>query len=474
MGTTAHTDPAEIKEVYARLARTFKSGKTRPLEWRRRQILQLAHLLQDSGKMIEDSLLADLRKPRLESAVIEVATVVLACVNAVELLEEWNKPEKPTTVEFRSTWDVTVYKEPKGLALMITPWNYPFIITFLPLIGAMAAGCPAVVKPSELSPHSSATMASLFAKYLDPDAYVVVQGGPDIATELLALRWDHIFFTGSGRVGRIIAAAAAKHVTPLTLELGGKCPVIIDSSCDVELAAKRTLYGKTQNAGQVCVAPDYVLVHRAVKPAFEAAIQKAYNEMFPNGVFGSNVEYSKIINRPHIDRLVDLIKRTKGKIIVGGETEGDTVTPTVVTDIQPDDALMEDEVFGPILSIIEVQSMDEAVDFIRSRPSPLAVYCFTTTEVTKQKFLGGTQSGSLILNDTFMQLSAQEAPFGGKGESGYGSYFGKNSFDSFVHRRTYINMPHAMEPMLALRYPPYTEEAYKILSAGAHIEIPAV
>lgn len=235
---------------------------------------------------------------------------------------------------------------------------------FLPFVGTIAAGCPAVLKPSELAPHCSAVMATLVSKYLDPDAYAVIQGGPELATSLLEYRWDHIFFTGSGRVGRIIAAAAAKHVTPLSLELGGKCPVFVDAESDVELAAKRTLYGKIQNSGQVrlivpsplvdiwltsttyqvCVTPDFALVHRAIRPQFEEGLKKAYKSFFPDGALAPNVQYSKIVTEHHLERLKGLIKNTKGKIIIGGQSKGDKIEPTIVSGVKIDDILMKEYV----------------------------------------------------------------------------------------------------------------------------------
>ncbi|PSR73048.1 hypothetical protein PHLCEN_2v11089, partial [Hermanssonia centrifuga] len=442
---TPYTSPSEIKQIHANLVKGFKSGITRTLSYRRHQLLQLARLVQENIPAIEDAVLADIGKQRQECTLTELGPIVQACLYAAENLEEWVKPKKPEVEEFRKTWDVTVYSVPKGVALIISPWNYPYILTLSPLVGAIAAGCPAVLKPSESTPTCSAIMAALVAKYLDPAAYTVILGAVEETTVLLELQWNHIFFTGGTNIGRKIAAAAGKNLTPLTLELGGKSPVVIDADCDVELVAKRLLFGKVQNAGQLCVSPDYVLIPRSIATPFKDAVKKAYEGFFPSDPLHPESNWSKIVNVAHFNRLEKLLARTKGEIILGGKVDENLrrIAPTVVTNVKLDDPLMEEEIFGPILPIIEVENTEEAVQIVGDRPSPLVMYVFTDSEDLKQKLLNRTNSGTLVLNDTFMQLSVHEMPFGGHGDSGYGAYFGKSSFDIFTHERSYINVPAA-------------------------------
>ncbi|KAJ7802239.1 Aldehyde/histidinol dehydrogenase [Mycena olivaceomarginata] len=433
-----HTTIEDIQSGYAELRKSFQDKKTLPLEFRRAQLLQLARLFQENTVGLSDALHADLGRHKLD-------------------LEEWNKPEKPAVEEWRSSWDTTIYTRPKGLILIIGPWNYPYVTAMLPLIGAIAAGCTAIVKPSEFNPACAQLLADLFPKYLDASAYRIVNGAVPETTALLDLKWDHIFFTGSGRIGRVVARCR-QECYPRLAGAGRQVPVFIDAdNTDVELAAKRILWGKQQNAGQICVAPDYILVPRAQQDA----------------VMGS------ILNPHHHARLTELLGRTQGTIAHGGNSEGTKrIEPTVVTDVKLNDALMEDELFGPIIPIVPVDDRQEAIQVIQGRPVPLVIYVFTDSEETKNKcasvleIVESTSSGTLVLNDTVAQLGVHEIPFGGQGESGYGLFSGKYSFETFVNRRSYINVPPAIEPYLKYRYPPYTEEAFQALSAPANMKIP--
>ncbi|KAF8172803.1 Aldehyde/histidinol dehydrogenase [Mycena galopus ATCC 62051] len=466
----------DLQAGHAELRKSFQDKKTLPLEFRRRQLLQLARLFQENNDGLIAALHSDLGRHKLEITLPEMGPVVGGAVRAAESLEEWHKPEKPVVEEWRSSWDTTVYTRPKGTVLIIGPWNYPFVTIMLPFIGAIAAGCCCIVKPSEFNPACAQLLADLFPKYLDSSVYRIVNGAAAETTSLLELKWDHIFFTGSSRVGRIIAAAAVKNVTPVTLELGSKSPVFIDAeNTDIEIAAKRILWGKQQNAGQVCVAPDYILVPRAHQETAVEAFKKAYRTFWPHpkGALDPLSEMGSILNPHHHERLMELLRRTQGNIVHGGNAEGTKrIEPTLVTDVGLDDALMEDELFGPIIPIVPVDDGHEAIQIIQGRPVPLVIYVFTDSEETKNKFLESTSSGTLVLNDTFTQLGVYEMPFGGYGDSGYGSYLGKYSFDTFVHRRSYMNVPPSFEPFLAHRYPPYTEEAFEALSAPANIKIP--
>ncbi|KAJ7629993.1 Aldehyde/histidinol dehydrogenase [Mycena polygramma] len=472
-----HTSMADLHAGYVELRKTFQENKTLPLEFRRAQLLQLARLFQENIVELTGAIYSDLGRHKLQTSMVEIGPVISAALHAAESLEEWHKPEKPQVEEWRASWDTTIYTVPKGVVLIIAPWNYPLGIAVLPFIGAIVAGCTCIVKPSEMVPACATMLADLFPKYLDQAAYRIVNGAVSETTALLELRWDHIFFTGSNRVGRIIATAAAKNVTPLTLELGGKCPVFIDGSLtdtDIDIAAKRILFGKMQNAGQVCVAPDFLLVPRARQAAVVEGLKQAYHTFWPHpkGALDPLSELANILKPDHHAHLVELLKRTQGTIELGGSMVGKRIEPTVVADVELRDVLMEDEIFGPIIPILPVDDMNEAIQIIRGRPTPLVIYLFTDSEQTKSQFLQLTRSGTLTLNDTFVQLGVHEMPFGGQGESGYGSYLGNFSFDTFVHRRSYINVPFAAEPHMQLSYPPYTEEAYQAFSAPANVKIP--
>ncbi|KAL1753083.1 Aldehyde/histidinol dehydrogenase [Schizophyllum commune] len=461
--TLEYTDLGDIDKIHARLRATFASGKTLPLAYRRQQLLQLARLVQDNSLAMQEAIYKDYRKQPLEVALSDTTPIVPAALRAAENLDEWAKPEKPEVEEWRSSWDTTIYKVPKGVAVIISPWNFPYILSFGPLVGAIAAGCPAILKPSELTPSVAALCAELVSKYLDSDAYVVVNGAVAETARLLELKFDHIFFTGSTKVGSIVATAAAKQLTPTTLELGGKSPVFIDAeNTDIDLAAKRVLWGRQLNAGQICVSPDYVLVPRSNQGAFVAAIQRAYKQFFPDGALASSSTLTAVHPSAR-ERVKGLISSTKGDIVVGGQESEGRIEPTVVKNV---------EIFAPIMPIVPVDNIDEAIKIIRSHGTPLVIHVFTESAETRDKFLDQTRSGYLVLNDTFMELAVHETPFGGLGESGFGSFTSKYGFDTFTHQRSYINVPLAAEPFLSHRYPPYREEGYKFFAAGASQKIP--
>jgi len=471
MSPLQFTPVADIAQIYGRLQSTYKNGKLLPLEYRRKQLYQLARGVQENVHAIEEALYADLRKPRLEAGQ-EAASIIHSCLEAAEKLEEWAAPEKPKVKEWISSWDATIFPVPKGVALIVSPWNYPVALCLNPLVGAIAAGCPTVLKPSENSPNSAVEITRILAQYLDPEAYVAVNGAIQETNALLAFRWDHIFFTGGGKIGKIVATIAAQKLTPITLELGGKCPVIVAEDCDLDLAAKRILWGKSQNAGQLCVSADHVYVVRSIAPAFKDALQKAHATFFPKSPLDPEMTWGKMINPAHHARVKDLLDRTQGTIVLGGDVDEERIAPTIVSDVQPGDSLMEEEIFGPVLPILEVESTDEAINLIGDQPSPLAIYAFTDSEDIKLKLLQKTRSGAVVYNDILTHLSVTELPFGGVGESGYGTYFGKASFDTFSHRRNFLNVQPAAEPAFASRYRPYTENSYNKITAMLHVKIP--
>ncbi|KAF8438329.1 aldehyde dehydrogenase [Boletus edulis BED1] len=489
-----YTPIKEIPKIRETLRATFKAGVTRPLEWRKHQLYQLARLAQNEADAICDALNKDLSKPRLEVLRTEVGNIVERATKSAQKLDVWAAPEHPDVPDWQKGWKPTILKAPRGTVLIMSPWNYPFILTFQPLIGAIAAGCCAAIKPSEVSPHLSQLISDLLPKYLDPSAYQIVNGAVPETTRLLELQWDHIFYTGNGRVARILAVAAAKHLTPLALELGGKCPVLVDSTYDMDLAAKRILWGKCNNAGQICVAPDYIIVPRSKQGEFVESLKKAYKTFFPDSALGAS-HYGSIVNDSHFHRLSSLLERTKGEkvtdIIEGRKDAArKRIEPTVVKNVQDGDPLLEEELFGPILPIIPVDSLDEAFAFINARPHPLVLYAFTEDPNIKQRralclpftvcfisrkhfiVIDETQSGGLVFNDTFQQLTVDELPFAGVGESGYGYQVMKYTYDTYTQLRSSVDIPKEAERSLQLRYPPHGPEAVKALSRAVHLPIP--
>ncbi|KAI0089847.1 aldehyde dehydrogenase [Irpex rosettiformis] len=468
--TLKHTPVADIPAIHDKLHTTFKSGVTRPLEWRKQQLRQLARMFYENKDAIVHTLHLDLRKPDQEAALMEVLGIIKGAKFALDHIDEWVKPTKPTVEQSRAGWNCTIHTVPKGVICLISPWNFPWVLTFKPLAGAIAAGCAVVLKPSEVTAHSAALMAELVPKYLDPSAFVVINGAVPETTAMLNLRWDHIFYTGGVAVGRIIAAAAAKFVTPLTLELGGKSPVIIDEGIDLDLAARRILNGRAVNAGQLCVSPDYSIVLRSVFPSFLEALTRANDVLFPDGPFHPDAKWAKIVNERHADRLFNLLKGTKGKVYFGGKhqklEDGVQIEPTVVVDVGLDDPLMEEEIFGPILPVLVAENLDEAISIINSLPKPLVIYPFTDNPMTKERILSETNSGNISFNDVTSILGFDELPFGGQGDSGYGSWHGHYTYKIFSQERVSIDVPASEETALEIRYRPYTKEKYEALSGA--------
>ncbi|KAF8878199.1 aldehyde dehydrogenase [Infundibulicybe gibba] len=468
-----YTPLEDIPAIRNELRATFRKGITKPIAWRRHQLLQLARLAQENAEQLAAALAADLGRPKMEAYFAEVGVIVERSVICAAKLEEWTRPDRVAVPEWADSWNPTVHNTPKGTVLIIAPWNYPMILSLQPLYGAISAGCCAVVKVSEISPNYANLIASLFPKYLDQSAYRVVQGAIPEITRVLELQWDHIFYTGNGHVARIIAAAAAKHLTPMTLELGGKSPVIVDDTCDIELAAKRILWGKINNAGQICVCPDFVIINRRKQEEFIAALKKHHADFFPNGALKSD-SFSRVVSDFHFSRLKNLLARSKGTVVIGGGTDERTrgLEPTVVKGVLDGDSLLSEELFGPILPLVAVDSVDEAIEFINSRDHPLVLYAFTSDEKTKIKIRENTMSGNLVFNDTFQQLAINELPFGGVGESGYGRQVLKYSYDNFTYERSTIDVPKESESFLEPRYPPYTPEKLEFMSVPVNLVIP--
>ncbi|MFH8793483.1 aldehyde dehydrogenase family protein [Streptomyces sp. NPDC017941] len=435
---TPAEDPATL---VARLRATFRTGRTRPLAWRRQQLTRLRDMLTEHREDIADALHADLGKPRAEAYRSEIDFSVREIDHTLDHLEEWLRPESvDVSGVFGERARAGTQYDPLGVVLVVAPWNYPAQLLLVPVAGALAAGNAVVIKPSEMAPATSAVIARLLPRHLDTDAVAVVEGGVPETTELLAQRFDHIFYTGNGTVGRIVMRAAAEHLTPVTLELGGKSPAFVDAGVNTTEVARRLVRTKFANAGQTCVAPDYVLTDPATARALEAALAEAVEERYGANPAASDA-YGRIVNERHFDRLSGLLG--SGRVVAGGQTDRATkyIAPTVLAGVRPDEPVMREEIFGPILPIVEVEGLDEAIGFINDRDKPLALYAFTDSEDTRERLAAETSSGGLGFGLPMAHLSVPELPFGGVGESGMGAYHGPHSLATFSHRKARLDVP---------------------------------
>lgn len=452
------TTARSAKEIVLCARKAFDTGKTKDLDFRRRQLKNLVDMMEENQEAFIEAIGMDLHKPRQECILFEIDFTVNETLHLIHNLNEYAKPEKPSKPLVNLLDGIHVYKDPYGVVLVMGAWNYPLHLSLAPVAGAIAAGNCVVIKPSEVSPATADLIAELVPKYLDKACYPVYLGGISETTELLKEKFDYIFYTGSTAVGRIIHRAANEHLTPTTLELGGKSPVYVDSTADMEITAKRILWGKCTNAGQTCVAPDYILCTKEVQEKFVATAQKVLHEFFGNDL-KSSPDFGRIVANRHFQRLTNLLKDRK--VALGGQTDDKDrfIHLTILTDVSPNDPIMQEEIFGPILPIVNVDSPEEAVKYINARDKPLAMYVFTDSSKTREYFLNNTSSGGVSINDTMMQISVECLPFGGVGASGMGSYHGRKSFDTFTHEKSVLvrNFQQIPEKLLGLRYPPYSD-----------------
>ncbi|MEG3977278.1 aldehyde dehydrogenase [Microcoleus sp. herbarium8] len=439
-----------VSDIIRQQRQFFATGKTKDVDFRIEQLKHLKSAIELNQSRIVAAVKADLNRPEFE-AYFEIASI--AEVNyAIKNLKSWVKPKKvPTSID-QFPASARIYPEPLGVVLIVGPWNYPFQLMISPLVGAIAAGNCAILKPSEIASHTSEVVADMISKTFDPAYVAAVEGGVEISKQLLAEKFDHIFFTGGTKIGKIVMEAAAKHLTPVTLELGGKSPCIVDSDIQIEYTAKRIAWGKFINAGQTCIAPDYLLVDKKIKPDLMSAIKTALHEFYGEDPQQSP-DYSRIINQHHLKRLVEFIK--DGEIVAGGKSNAEDryISPTVIDKVSWDSPVMQDEIFGPILPVLEYDDFGEAIAQINARPKPLALYLFSKDKEKQQRVLRETSSGGLCINDTVMQVGVTTLPFGGVGDSGIGSYHGKASFDTFSHYKSVLHKSFWLD--LKWRYAPY-------------------
>lgn len=447
--------PQNIEETVQAIIRRqrafFSTGQTRSLEFRLAQLEALKAAIQADEAAILTALKADLNKPELEGFLTEVS-VTKEISYAIKHLKSWMKPKSVSIDLDQQPAKGQIYAEPLGVVLIIGPWNYPFQLMISPLVGAIAAGNCALLKPSEVAPHTSRVVAALIEKTFDPDYISVIEGGVEVSQAVLKEKYDHIFFTGGTAIGKIVMTAAAQHLTPVTLELGGKSPCVVDADIHLEYTAKRIVWGKFINAGQTCIAPDYLLVDRRIKPALLDAMQSVIRELYGEDP-AQSPDYGRIVSPKHFNRLVSLLQ--DGTVQAGGQTNANDryIAPTILDHVPLNAAVMQDEIFGPILPIVEYDNLAEAIDLIQSKSKPLALYIFSRNKQVQERILAQTSSGGVCINDTIMQIAPSNLPFGGVGDSGIGRYHGKASFDTFSHFKSVLTKNFWFD--LKWRYAPY-------------------
>lgn len=440
------------RETIARLKAFYETGATRDPGFRVRMLKKLAGAIRAAEPDIMNALREDLRKSQFESYASEIGILYPEIKYAAKNLRAWSRPERVPTPIIHFLSGSVIYREPYGTALIISPWNYPFYLTVGPLIASMAAGNCSLIKPSELSPATSALIEKLIADTFDPSYIAVAQGGVETATAVLAEKFDFIFYTGSTAVGRVVMTAAAKHLTPVALELGGKSPTIVEPDARLDYAARRIAWGKFFNAGQTCLAPDYLMVHRSVRDKFTELLARTIRDFYGDDPRRSP-DYARIINERHFARVASLMR--DGEIVHGGRTDPAEryIEPTLIANAQPGDRIMQEEIFGPLFPILEYDSLDEVVEHVNSMPRPLAMYYFTGKPRRARDLFARVHSGGACVNDTVSHVGSHHLPFGGIGESGMGAYHGRYGFDTFTHRRGVLVRSNLLD--MPLRYPPY-------------------
>lgn len=450
MAATLNTN--EISELILMQKNFFSTQKTKDISFRKKSLQKLQKEIIRREKDILKALYEDFKKPEYEGVMTETSIVLSELKMMIKNIHSWSKPKRvlPALLNFPSS--AKIHKDPYGTTLIIAPWNYPYQLAFSPLVGAIAAGNTVVLKPSELTPHTSAICKEIIEAVFEKEHVAVVEGGIPETQELLIQRWDYIFFTGSVPVGKIIAKAAAEYITPVTLELGGKSPCIIDETANIKLAAKRIVWGKFLNAGQTCIAPDYLLIHKKVKDSFVDHFKKEIEN-----AYGSNPEqskdFSRIVNTRNFDRLSAMIENES--ILIGGtkNREERYISPTLIEEPSLDSEVMKGEIFGPILPLISYDSENRIDQILSNYDKPLAFYVFTKRTSFAKNLIAKYSFGGGTINDTTVHFANHRLPFGGVGESGIGSYHGKNTFDVFSHKKGVVTRGNWLD--ITTRYAPY-------------------
>lgn len=438
--------------------RYFNSGGTRDLKFRKAALKKLMNILKSNESRLAKAVMADFGKSAFDAYVTEIGMIYSEIRFQLRHLRCFAKPHRAKTNLANMPGRFFTVAEPLGCSLIIGAWNYPYQLTLLPLADAIAAGCTCILKPSEIAPAASKLLAELLNSNFPNEYIFVAEGGEEIASELLSLQFDKIFFTGSPRVGKIVYEAAAKNMIPVTLELGGKSPVFVAADANLEVAAKRIVWGKFLNAGQTCVAPDYVYVEESVLPQFISLLKA---QITFNKYFEGSQNYARIINRKNFNRLLSLIDRSK--VVFGGGANADAlyIEPTVMSGIDWDDKVMQEEIFGPVLPLLTFRNLDEAISEVAKRDRPLAAYIFTSSKRKQKAVIRRLSFGGGCINDVIMHLANENVPFGGVGASGFGSYHGSAGFNCFSHVKSILLKRSLFEP--SFKYPPYTERHFRII-----------
>jgi aldehyde dehydrogenase (NAD+) len=449
----------EVADLVATMRTVHASGRTRPVEWRIAQLDALERLVNEHEDDIVAALADDLGRTAVDAWLADIAPTLAEIEYARKHVKKWMRPLRrrlPLNQLPARGW---VQYEPLGVVLVIGPWNYPFYLALTPLVAAIAAGNCVVIKPSELAPASSALMANLLPKYVDPEAVTVVEGDGATSQTLLAEGFDHVLFTGGTEIGRKIMAAAAPTLTPVTLELGGKSPVIVAADADLEVAARRIVWVKLMNSGQTCIAPDYVLVERSVRDRFVETLLTSLAEFRSESPDAGQ----PIVNERQYERLTRYLEASKGTIVAGGESSDvdRTIQPTVILDPDPDEPAMCEEIFGPLLPVLTVDDLGEAIGFINARSKPLALYAFTGSKALRGRIADEVPAGGVVFNHIAMHVLAPQLPFGGVGDSGMGAYHGEWGFWTFSHRKSVLSKAAKPDPRFV--YPPYTQRALALM-----------
>lgn len=450
-----------IAKCIAHLKSSFNSEITRPLAFRQQQLAGIAQMLKDHEASMIAALHQDMGRPTLEAYTGDIAVTSAEITYIRKNLKRWSKPKSVWTTLAAQPGKSRIYQEPYGVVLIIAPWNYPLQLSLSPLVGAIAAGNCALLKPSELAPATSALLYKLLPQYINQDCYQVIEGGVEETTALLEEQFDYIFYTGNPTVGKIIMQAAAKFLTPLTLELGGKSPCIVDKDTNIDLAARRILFGKFFNAGQTCIAPDYILAHEDIEEKLLQSMKKTLIAFYGDNPKTSK-DFGRIINHKHHQRLMKLMQ-SGGEIFAGGDADASEryISPTILHGVPPSAAIMQEEIFGPLLPVIKVKNIDEAIHFINKHAKPLALYLFSNDKLIQNHVVASTSSGGVCINHTTLHYLVNNLPFGGVGRSGMGSYHGKASFETFSHRKSVLIKPMLFD--IPIIYPPHNDGKKKWL-----------